>query len=468
MSSAGTLTAPARWLAALLVLVAATTLFLGFDRGDIRPAEARLLLSVRPNSGGQNLYPAIIRVASSFSPWSLDEVGTGRLLSCLFLLATGSLLCSWLYRVAGGAAATAGALAMVASAPLPLLATQVSLAPPLAFLAMVTLVGLHSCRRGKPAMGVALTVVAGAAFIWLARTHALPAWVDEVSDRGLGPVYALLLGLPWTATWILVLSRGYRSRLAEGERSALGAASLVGAVALGASVWQPEFWLGASLISVMTGAVPVSFAWKHWHQGAGGFEGRLLGTLVLLVPLAALGLACVRIGINHQQMEKVQAIAVSGGVGLLVAAAAVRRRLPTVAWIPILTVALVGKIVYLGAFVPEWNARWSSRDNALAVARKLPPGAELFTDLPVDAAFEYYLGAPVQRLTSIDSENHRPPRHALVPASQMDALAARTGERWEVIRRFEWTSAGPLCLAREQSPRPADAAASAARDSGKR
>lgn len=440
-----------RFTPAAILVVAALVILVGFRQGDVRPAEANLLLAE------STPYSLLLDQVERLVAGTLATVDAVRGLSAIFMLLAVVVLLGWLKSTCGAMAALIGGIAVTCSLATPILTTQISAVPLFLVCALLMAWSISAIRFHPTAiiwLGIAVLSSYGAFLLLPSFREA--SWLLKPEDHVLGPFYAVLVSLPWTLAAVLLFSRDFWMTLRPPERRSAWTVSVLGPVAIVGSYFYPEGWLGAAVLLSLTGIVPFAIVAEQramnratvgvttWHVG-------LTWLFVLGIPMAAVIAGGVRIAVYHQQMEKVEALVIVGLIAAGLAILALRRKPSTLIWVPVLSVAVSAKILYLTAFVPEWNVKHSSKPYAAAITRHIAPEASLFTTLPTGPNFSYYLGRPV---ASLDALGKGSPieRYALISPQDFHLLQTKSGTEWDVIRQFSWTAGEPLWLAREVAP----------------
>ena len=169
------------------------------------------------------------------------------------------------------------------------------------------------------------------------------------------------------------------------------------------------------------------------------------------VPGVIILAAILRIGFQFNFMERMQALVVIGGAALLVGVKFVADGRRAYFLVPLLMTVLVGKVIYVRAIVPERDYRESPRAVARAIGRYIPKGAVLFTSLPTDAAFRYYVGAEIRPIRFRQDEMiEAAERFVLFPKNKLAMMLQEKPYQWQVIRRFETSGGEAAYLARSK------------------
>jgi hypothetical protein len=310
--------------------------------------------------------------------------------------------------------------------------------------------------RLTAAVWCSLAIAFGFVVHWIAPAVREASWITTADDPSLAPFYAILWSLPWSIGIALCVSRDFWFTLAAGEKRTVATSLFLGAAALVGSFFYPGGWLAAATLCSVAGIVPLAITLEQRIGNRATLavtaqHTSLLTLLVLGIPLTAILAGGIRIGVYHQQMEKVQALVIVGIIALILGMMALKRKSSPIIWVPVIAVAISAKILYLTAFIPEWNIRESRRPFAHAVATHMEDGAPLYADVHLGPDFEYYLGRSTAALTELN-ESSAVPRFALVSPKDFDSLEIRTGRQWQLIRQYYWSAGEPLWLAREIVP----------------
>ena len=447
----------------LFLAVALGALVYGFAAGDVTEAEAEILLTangVAPArqcgqdtqwttaSGYAHLLAAIHQATG-------QEIGPSalRLVSLLSVLLTVLALYRWLRRQSGATAAHAAAVTFLCCPGTMLAAMS---ARPDALLVLLVIVATYRLSWGLvPSLAVKerpgrrlLDISAGGVLFLVAS---LLIWGGEPSggkqaldDRLLGPIYSSLLALPGSAGLLICCRPVLLAPLSRGDKQLLFGSVCLLSAGLITTTLQPIHWIGSAVILAVAGAVPLGIVWQRWRTEAGTADtqrlrGAMLTSSILAIPALAVVGSVARIGLNYHFMERYQAIFVVGLASLVVGGTIAYRQRRWLYPIPILAVLVVCKIIYINAWLPERDHWQSPKPHARSVSRLLPQGARLYTDLPLGAAYRYYLGTAVGTLEEVDrpSANKAMPRFALLAEPQFWDLAESDSGSWQSLRVFE-------------------------------
>lgn len=446
---------------ALLIVTMFLALALGFWQGDLTPAEAERINAANalldpaafPEMNGTPAAPFSRFLAMSHRLLGRTQVTalSARSVSVTLLLLAITTFFAWLRQTLGAGAAVVGVLALGCSLPGIWASTSVS---EISFL-LLSLLGLGGSTtafsKGSYHRALALLVAVGglALFTWTLQTSRPDRELAYRHDWLLGPFYTVLLSLPWSIALFELCRRDYWRHLSRLQTILSADAIMLALTGIVLGGVRPELWIECGLLTLLGSSLALALVWENLHVLPRPSESLWTYAIALGIPAIAVLAAGLRIGFHYQQMEKVQAVFVTGLVAIALGSLLLPWRRPVLCWIPTVAVLVACKIIYLHALLPERDVRHSSRPHARAIARHLEPDAVLYTPLTMDASFRYYLDRPIRPLESL-SEQNEPSSHAfaLVHALEWSRLKSDPSARWEIIRQLEWAGSGELYLLR--------------------
>ena len=468
-----------RFASGILLAIAVFCLLHGALRGDVTSSEAELLESVhraQPGFVATNDVSGYARVLTWTRQWTAVTAQGLRCISTVGLLALVGLLFFWLDRDIGRPAGGLAALAFAFSAPAFLLSGRATADVIVAGALMlgIRLVlaparsGQRAARTGDAESGKQTasglrsksTRLLGAAFVGAAVYLAIGA-EGANSETGvslaIAQVSTLALAFPSILAIGLLFGHGFPNECTGPERSALRIAGSWAIWGVAIALLAPKLRLGGALMVVAGGAVLLALAWRRstvFNRSASvsGRTASLPGRLALGLPAAALVAAMARIACDFHFMERVQAIAVVALFSIPIAAWLARGERREWLWLPIAALAIVCRVVYVNAYLPERDHWHSRKAYAHAIAHELPPETTLYTDLASDAAFRHYLGVPVVPIGRSEPKPTEPgPHYALVTADASSDQRCLDPGRWRLVRSYIGPAGQPWILVRSAS-----------------
>jgi hypothetical protein len=455
-----------RSLALCVSVVAACTLAYGFYVGDVNDREADLLIHSDPRlaspaqgleSSNSSRFAAALKHAHDSLKIELTPV-SARFFALCCLMTTLAALFAHVTRAIGATAGIVAIVVMIGSAPAALLSHR-AVVDNAATLA-VTVAVLTCCsatrrlrrsgayHRIQSACCLTIGLVSSAAAVWIVSDFVTAA---HIAERLTSPLWALTAALPWTGLVIIACHREIWNQTEFRHTVASGYVLLL--LGLIVAVLAPQVWLGCAHIEICGCAILIGVCWSHWVYGAptAGWmraQQAIVYTFACGIPLAAAVGATIRIGIVYNYMERFQALVVGGLAALVVALVLIRKQDKGLLWLPTLAVAVIAKLVYIHAIVPESDHWTSPKAYARAVAKHVPPNGLVATSGNVTPAYRYYLGAPILPLDRLWSAADLSSTIIVVdealPGRRLDSVPAGA----KFIRVLEGPGGRPLQLYR--------------------